>query len=83
MSNEHSIGTIAAIIGSMVAYFSFFLIVSSFMYTGGFLYAEFIQVYTSPNLHIGNLVVLGCTSLVDLALEWHFRWKNIAMRKVQ
>ena len=42
MSNEHSIGTIAAIIGSMVAYFSFFLIVSSFMYTGGFLYAEFI-----------------------------------------
>ena len=43
---------------------------------------ELIPVMSSGFMHLGNLLILGLTSLMDMAIEWQRRWNISQLRKV-
>jgi phospholipid-transporting ATPase len=81
MSNDHSIVSTTVVIGSMIAYLISFAIVSNVLYTGGQLYAEFVPIFSTPMLHIGNILIIAATTTFDLAAEWHSRWRANMLRR--
>lgn len=75
LSNDHSIASIFVIFGSIVLYLLSFILVSNVLFAGGNLYNKFVPMFSTPNFHFGNFLILGLTTLVDMGLTWHGRWK--------
>jgi hypothetical protein len=43
---------------------------------------ELIPVMSSGFMHLGNILIIGLTSLIDMAIEWLRRWNVAQLRKV-
>lgn len=43
-------------------------------YSTNYAFNELIPVMSSGYMHLGNILILGLTSLMDMALEWQRRW---------
>lgn len=81
ISSDHSVASIISIICSISAYYICFLIASNIMFQTANLYGEMIPLFSSPNFHFGNILIIGFTSMMDLGLEWHRRWRDNNARK--
>jgi hypothetical protein len=69
ISNDHSIASISVVCGSMIMYILFFYLVSSIVFDSGDLYNYFTEILFTPKVHLLNILVLGCTTMKDLAFE--------------
>jgi len=68
LSYEHSIGSLLINGGSMAVYLITVLIISA-GFKSSYIYYSFIPLLKLPLLHIGNILVIGCTSFIDYFLE--------------
>jgi len=68
LSYEHSIGSLLINGGSMAVYLISVLIIAA-GFKSSYIYDSFIPLLKLPLLHIGNILVIGCTSFIDYFLE--------------
>lgn len=81
ISSDHSVGSVSIIVVSIVIYMIALLMSTNIQYSSGNIFNELEAVMTTANLHIGNILVLGMTSLMDMAVEWIRRWNQQSIRK--
>lgn len=82
ISYEHSIGTVFFNLGSQVFYMVCLIAITHIDYRGGQIFLELKTIMSSASFHLGNILILGLTSLVDLGVTFVIRWKEEAQLKV-
>ncbi|KAL4478908.1 hypothetical protein ABPG72_019345 [Tetrahymena utriculariae] len=75
ISYEHSLGSLIINFGSMAFYLLTLVIISS-TFTFSFIYGLFNDFIKSPDLHIGNILIIASTSMLDYFLELWDRWNK-------
>lgn len=74
ISYDHTIGSTFFNLGSQLFYLICIVAITNIDYKGNQLYKEFKTLFSSANFHVGNILILGFTSLIDLAISWNLRW---------
>ena len=64
---------------SIIVYFVSLIIVTSIPTSD--LYQELVPILSTPNFHLGNILILSLICVPDLIIEWSFRWAKDKQRK--